>query len=150
MFATPLKGYRREQQIFLLTLINEDFDALVRKGNNSSSTLMKFQDVDTLIISLTEILNNTNHLYGLPAFIIIDSRQLEQEVVSIISKLKSDARFCKIPVIVLVADEHQGIANQYYTAGVSSCLPIPDDPQIFSTLLNLTRDYWLRIVTLPS
>lgn len=84
-----------------------------------------------------------------PAMILVDHYAIPRNAAEIIRDLKSDHRYCHIPVVVLSGTINDEMIRQCYVAGANSFIRKPSSGnEINRKIADFVR-YWFETVELP-
>jgi CheY-like chemotaxis protein len=82
-----------------------------------------------------------------PMLILLDQNCITLSALEVIKRLKSDERYCSIPVMVLGESVPDNI-NDYYRFGASSFICKPSSTEATKEKIDLFFRYWLAVAEL--
>jgi len=86
---------------------------------------------------------------GHPTLILLDLNLPRRDGRQVLSILKSDEQFRRIPVIVLSSSDSEKDITSCYHLGANCYLVKPGDLQAYRALVRMLEDFWLGVVKLP-
>jgi CheY-like chemotaxis protein len=84
-----------------------------------------------------------------PDLILLDLDLSNQEDCELLSQVKEDPDFRRIPVVVLAASESQENIYQAYSLHANAYICKPPDRQDFVRVIRATLHFWLALARLP-
>lgn len=87
--------------------------------------------------------------FPLPCLVLLDLKMPRVNGFEVLTWLRTEERFRRVPVVVLSSSNHEADINRAYEAGANSFLVKPVD---FNSLVELVRrihDYWLALNESP-
>ena len=84
-----------------------------------------------------------------PDLIFLDLNLPKMNGRSVLKKLKSDERFCDIPVIIFTTSNHEDDVAFCYDMGANTYIVKEASFAGLSATLRVVRDYWLELSVLP-
>ena len=83
-----------------------------------------------------------------PSLILLDDNSTPDDGMTVLRKLKSDARFQEIPVVILSENDLPSARKESYLLGASSFIKKPDSLEGTRKKIGLFFTYWLEVVEL--
>jgi CheY-like chemotaxis protein len=87
---------------------------------------------------------------ALPDLILLDLNLPKLDGREVLRSIKSDARLCRIPVIVLTTSSDATDIDGAYANHANSFITKPTDFDEFLHAIETMHEYWLSVVRLPS
>lgn len=81
-----------------------------------------------------------------PALILVDYNSVPENGLEVLKKLKSDAMFSDIPVVILSDSDHPKYKNECYKFGASSFIKKPDSVEGTNKKIAAFFNYWFDVV----
>jgi two-component system response regulator len=85
-----------------------------------------------------------------PGLILLDFNSLPENAISVVTKLKGDARYKRIPVVVLGDSSVSQYVSECYKLGVNSFIKKPSTMEETLSKIEIFFRYWFYIVESPS
>ncbi|MGE5506221.1 MAG: response regulator [Actinomycetota bacterium] len=85
-----------------------------------------------------------------PDLILLDLNMPRMDGPTFLGKLRADARWRTIPVVVLTTSEVERDVQQAYGLGANSFITKPVDVDHLFHAIRTTADYWFGVVRLPN
>ena len=86
---------------------------------------------------------------GLPTLILLDLNLPRKDGRQVLSILKNDEQFRRIPVIVLSSSDSDKDITSCYHLGANCYLVKPSDLHAYRNLVRMVEDFWLQAAKLP-
>ncbi len=84
-----------------------------------------------------------------PKFVLLDLKLSKVTRLEILKTLKSDKRFCHIPVITIISSKEAHDIREAYSLGANSCIVKPISNDLFEFQLSRIGNYWLHVNEAP-
>jgi len=84
-----------------------------------------------------------------PDLVLLDLDLSRTEDCAMLSALKKEPEFKRIPVVVLASSISHEDIFQAYDLHANACIPKPQDRENFLRVLKATLHFWLNLVRLP-
>ncbi|HEX8333676.1 MAG TPA: response regulator [Segetibacter sp.] len=84
-----------------------------------------------------------------PGLILLDSNSLPENAIAVVKKLKGDARYKKIPVVVLGDSSVSRYVSECYELGVNSFIKKPSTMEETLSKIDVFFKYWFSAVESP-
>ncbi|MBN1983566.1 MAG: response regulator [Chitinivibrionales bacterium] len=84
-----------------------------------------------------------------PNLIILDLNLPKVSGQEVLVKVKSDPRFCHIPVIILTTSTSENDINRAYRSNANCYINKPIDLDAFTNVVEMIDRFWLNTVALP-
>lgn len=141
---------RRTASIFVVEDDTEDVELVWRSFRrlNTACDITHLRDGEELIQTMESCL--LSHESELPHLILLDLNMPILNGRDTLAKVKSDSRFCRIPVIVLTSSNAKEDVDEAYTLGANSVISKPFTLQDLTDTVNIIEQYWLNLVQLPN
>jgi CheY-like chemotaxis protein len=81
-----------------------------------------------------------------PSLILLDYNSNPENGLEVLKKLKSDAAYSDIPVVILSDSDHPKYKNECYKFGASSFIKKPDSVEATNTKIASFFNYWFDVV----
>ncbi|MEP5729662.1 MAG: response regulator [Sulfitobacter sp.] len=88
--------------------------------------------------------------HGLPGLILLDLNLPGTDGREVLRRIKSEELTRKLPVVVMTGSQDQADIDRCYDAGANSYVVKPVNLDGFLAAIARLRDYWFKIVILPS
>jgi len=85
-----------------------------------------------------------------PALILLDLDTQEKQGIELLSYIKNDRKFKVIPVIIIGTSLTKNLLSDCYQNHVNCIIAKPGDPEKFSQVIEIIRDFWINITELPN
>lgn len=85
-----------------------------------------------------------------PALILLDLDEHAEQGWALLHQIKGDARFRRIPIIVLGADNSPAERARAYDLQANCYVPRPEDERHLGLLITRIEDFWLSRARLPA
>ena len=99
-----------------------------------------------------KFLSKSNELFNFlspsnkPVLILIDYNSIPDNGIAVLKKLKSNAAYNYIPVVILSDSDHPEYKNECYQNGASSFIKKPDTADATNKKIASFFNYWLKVV----
>ncbi len=84
-----------------------------------------------------------------PELILLDLKLPGIQGLEILKMIRSDARFCIIPIVILTALESPSVILEAYRLGCNCYIKKPLDPKNLASSVLAIFDFWLNFAILP-
>jgi two-component system, response regulator len=81
----------------------------------------------------------------LPKVILLDLKMPKINGIEVLTRLRTDERTCKIPVVVLTSSQEDSDVNQCYRLGINSYIVKPVEFDKFLQAVSEVAMYWLAL-----
>jgi len=134
----------------ILMLEHDDDDRYMTRAifeENDYPVALQFVDNSNDLFA--HLLSCEKQLAPLPAVILLTHNAMPSNAVEILDTLKSDRRFCHIPVVVLSGTMNEETLKRCYEAGANSFIRKPVSSRETSRKISDFFRYWFQTVELP-
>jgi CheY-like chemotaxis protein len=84
-----------------------------------------------------------------PDLVLLDLTLAARTGMEVLDTVKTDARFRRLPVLVLTSSRSESELADAYDHHANACLRKPVDPDEFGDLVEGLTDFWIRTAELP-
>ena len=147
-------------------MVSEDYTVVLLFDNNDDSADLitrKFSAVDvphqvrrvTNSDAMIKYLNDSNNKEGSekdlrPKLIVIHTDSFDKNIESVVSYIKNDAEFRRIPVVVFSKSGDEASIQKAYELKTNSYIEYPDSSEQIENVVGEVASYWLNWNQLPS
>ncbi len=96
-----------------------------------------------------QYLEQTSPQAPIPELILLDLKLPGIQGLEILKMIRSDARFCIIPIVILTALESPAVILEAYRLGCNCYIKKPLAPKILAATVMAIFDFWLNFAILP-
>jgi transcriptional regulator with XRE-family HTH domain len=141
----------RKRPIDVLLVENDPEEALItRKAIEKSNVAVNFHLLHTGKQALNFLKNGQSlPTFPRPEIIILELSIPKGEGYLTLKEIKRDRRLCDIPVIVLANSVDRGEMMKAYQGNAAAFIRKPLNFGEYCDYINMTLQYWSRVVTLP-
>jgi len=84
-----------------------------------------------------------------PDLILLDLNLPKKDGRQILSEIKADDAFRRIPIVILTSSDAERDVAQSYALGANCYVTKPVDLKAFQAIVQAVEDFWFTVVTLP-
>ncbi len=135
-----------ERQKTILTIENQPENLpLLRKVLENLSETIDFYSLNLNQLDSDDFL----HLPYAPSLILLNLNSSEEEITTVIKRIKHRSNCQLIPLIVLTPNCYPNLVQLYYSSGANGILYQPGSETDLLATLELVFEYWFKVVVLP-
>lgn len=142
---------KAEATILIIEDSPEDYEACVTaltEDNNLSNPIVWCENGEDAIEYLTKA--HADPESDMPGLILLDLNLPGLDGRDVLEKIKANPATKRLPVVVMTSSAGQQDIDRCYEMGANSYVVKPVDLDGFLRAITRLRDYWFRIVVLPS
>ena len=84
-----------------------------------------------------------------PDLILLDLNLPKKDGRQILSEIKADSEFRRIPIVILTSSDAERDVAQSYALGANCYVTKPVDLKAFQAIVQAVEDFWFTVVKLP-
>lgn len=137
-----------EQSLLVIEDNREDYHAMVRalKKCGFSSLIHHCENGEDVLEFLTKARTYTNNdKIPIPGLILLDLNLPGMDGKDILDKIRQDALYKKVPVVVLTTSKNERDVKECYEKGANSYIEKPVDMVKFIEAIKRIKEYWFEI-----
>ena len=140
-----------ESNIHVLLVEDNPADADLTRETLETSKLHLALSVAIDGIEAMRFLRREGEYAGVPRpdLILLDLNLPKKDGRQILSEIKADSEFRRIPIVILTSSDAERDVAQSYALGANCYVTKPVDLKAFQAIVQAVEDFWFTVVKLP-